>query len=93
MSAPFTDPSELLPVLMPEQQLGQTSTYTPRPNVSGRVTAWNATTRANTVTILGSVYTNLPVCTAAEVSLVAGVTVLVVPFGDTYAIVDRLRIP
>jgi hypothetical protein len=93
MSAPFTDPSDLLPALQPRQVLGQSADYVARPIVSGRVTAWNAVTRANSVTVLGSVYTNLPVCTAAEPSLAAGITVLCVPFGDTYAIVDRLRIP
>lgn len=89
MTSPYVDPSSLVPPLLP----GAKGVYPYRPLMSGRVTAWNATTLANTTVVGGTEWPDLPVCTAAIASIVAGTTVLVAPFEDGYVIVDKLRIP
>lgn len=86
MSAPYVDPASLLPAL-------GTAAAGSRAPAAGRVRSWNAGTRANTVTVNGSLYTNLPVCSGAEAVLAVDVTVLVIRFEDTWVIVDRIRIP
>lgn len=93
MTAPFVDPSSLLPQLDPGAVLGADPTDEYRAPAAGRVTAWNATTRANTITVRGTVYTDLPVCSGAEAVMAVGVTVLVIAYADTWAVIDRLRIP
>lgn len=89
MTAPFIDPSDLTPLLA----TGDGKAYPYRPALAGRLTAWNSTTRANTVKIGGTTYTNLPVLSPAEATLAVDVTVLCIPFQDIYAVVGRLRIP
>lgn len=89
MTAPYVDPADLTPLLTS----GGEKAYPYRPALSGRVTAWNAVTRANTVKIGGTTYTNLPVLSSAEAALAVDVTVLCIPFQDIYAVVGRLRIP
>lgn len=65
----------------------------PREAILGRLTAWNSTTRANTVDVLGENRVNLPVLSSAEATLVANVTVLLLPVGNTHIIAGRIRVP
>lgn len=63
-----------------------------RPNVQGRLTAWNGTTRANTVEVGGVARTNVPVL--GTPTLTAPCSVLLIPFGSSeYLIADRIYTP
>lgn len=63
-----------------------------RGNVQGKLTAWNAGTRANTVEVGGVARTNVPVLGTPTLS--APCSVLLVPFGSSeYLILDRIYTP
>ncbi|MCF7548894.1 hypothetical protein [Pseudonocardia sp. WMMC193] len=82
----YVDPASLVPLFDPSS--GGAGQFQ-----MGRLTAWNGTTRANTVNVLTQNRTNLPVLSSAEATLAAPCTVLLVPVGPTYVIVGRIRVP
>lgn len=61
--------------------------------IQGQLTAWNAGTLANTVAVLGQPRSNLPILDQAVASMAAGITVVLAPFGTTYLIVGKIRVP
>lgn len=83
----FDPPDSLIPLLT--DRAGAAG----GPVIMGRLSAWNAATRANTVTVLGEPRPNLPVLQHAEASLVAPCTVLLIPIGPTHIIAGRIRLP
>jgi hypothetical protein len=89
VTAPFVDPSSLLPVLPG----GTGAAYPYRPVMAGRLLTYNTSTRVNTVRIAGTTWTDLPILSPAEATLTAGVTVLCAPLQDGYVILGRMRVP
>lgn len=83
----FDPPDSLVPLL------ADARTRTGGAPIQGRLTAWDAATRANTVQVLGQDRTNLPVLAPAEATLAAPCTVLLIPFGPTHLIAGRIRVP
>lgn len=61
--------------------------------IQGRLTAWDAGTLANTVTVFGQPRSNLPILDQAVTGMSAGITVVLAPFGTTYLIIDKIRVP
>lgn len=61
--------------------------------IMGRLTAFNSTTLANTVTVLSQDRTDLPLLAPAIATLTAPCTVLLIPFGPAYIIAGRIRVP
>lgn len=81
----YVPPSSLVPLFE--------AVALPREAIMGRLTAWNSVTRANTVDVLSQNRVNLPVLSSAEATLTAGVTVLLIPLGNTHIIAGRIRVP
>lgn len=81
----FIPPSSLVPLFAAPDVA--------RVAIQGRLTAWNPTTRANTVEVLGENRINLPVLSSAEATLAADVTVMLIPVGSTHIIAGRIRVP
>lgn len=61
--------------------------------IQGRVTEWNGTTLANTVTVFGQPRSNLAVLDSAVSGIAVGATVVIAPFGTTFIIVGKIRVP
>ncbi len=60
----------------------------------GEVTAWDAGSYANTVTVDGTTMANLPVLDVADAALiVAGDTVAILTYGPTWLILGRITVP
>lgn len=80
----YVDPSSIVPLFA--ESNGATIQQ-------GRLTAWDSSTRANTVVVQSQNRVNLPVLQSAEATLSAPCTVLLLPFGRSYIIVGRIRVP
>jgi hypothetical protein len=61
--------------------------------IMGRLIAWNATTRENTVEVPSQHWANLPVLASAVDSLINPCTVLLIPFGPRQIIAGRIIVP
>jgi hypothetical protein len=60
----------------------------------GVIITWNPDTAENTVSVAGSVLTNLPILNTSEASLLdTGDVVAVITMGSSFAILGRLVIP
>lgn len=57
----------------------------------GVLNAWNASTGANTVTVAGQVFTDLPILASSTLAMAPGDQIALLRFGSTYFILGTIR--
>lgn len=87
MTAPFTPPGSLVPLFGSDGS-------GPGSPAQGWLTAFDTTSMANTVEIRGGQQmTNLAILASAVPEITVPCSVLLIPFGATYVVAGRLRVP